>query len=643
MPAAATPDAVSALTPLPRRWQVPALVALLTGLAWWLRSAFPPDAFADDPPYHLLRVLRLLHDAPAPTTPDAFVAHPVGSVTMWPWGFDWLLAALIRPCVGPSPTREAVVAACGAVIPFLGAALVPLVWRLARPVLPAGWALVACALVALQPLHVVYSAYGRVDHHVVEPLLFVLGALGPVSFLAHASRTGSRTLIGSGMMTGLTFAFFPTASLQVVLLVTFLGTALAVCPPRAGLAPARTFALSAVCGTALALLASPRPTALVFHTPSLLHVLLVASAGVAVVVAELGVRRGVRPALALAQGAALAAGALAALTAVLSGLWLAVTDGLAYVLQSRTGFMSDESQPLFGNLTTGLALVTWLAPLALVGVVAGVSPRPTSPARVALAALTLPLLFLACVQLRFVVVATPVLAVAVAQGLASLWQWTSSLRQTAGVHRLAHVLAFWALTGAALVPSTELIATGAPVPPVTRLMRAAAEVLERAPLAQGMGLLAPGPYGHLFKLYASVPTVCDNFWGDAESDAAQRRCLELLFAEGTVEAARLLSTLRIGAVVILAPTVTQVRADATRLGRPAELWVTAEGQLTAAFADTLWGRLARFGADAPAGAAGPYGLQLLERLSLTPAGRSRIRAYVYQLPEALPDAARAGH
>ena len=47
--------------------------------------------FPDDPPYHWMRLERLMAGPIDPTAPDPMIAHPQGAVAHWPWGFDHLL------------------------------------------------------------------------------------------------------------------------------------------------------------------------------------------------------------------------------------------------------------------------------------------------------------------------------------------------------------------------------------------------------------------------------------------------------------------------------------------------------------------------------------------------------------------------
>ena len=582
-------------------------VVLLAVLAGAFRCTFPSRAFADDPPYHLLRVERLLNDAPAPTDVDPFVAHPGGSRTMWPWGFDWLLAGLARPFTGAHADRPSVVDACGAAIPVLGALLVPLTFLLCAGLLGRRRAVLAAGLVAIQPLHAVYSAVGRVDHHVMEPLLLVLGAA--LALRSPGAKRLKAGIAASGLAAGLSFAFFPTAFVQVVALLVTIGPLLALRGRRDGL----LYGAGTVAGAALALLASPRPLEWVFHTPSILHIALAAFGVAAVAVAEERTRRHARPIAALTTGAAVAAALLAILVALVPAARSALGGGLGYFLRLDGGFMSDESLPLFASPLLGLRLVTWLAPLALVGL-AALARGKTTPERQAAAALATVVLGCAVVQLRFLVVATPMLALAMAEGLGIASRRARELLARTRLPRLAAELAIGGACATALVPSARLVLAGVPVPALTGLMYDAADLLAEEPPPPGTGALVPAAYGHLFQLWGGVPTVCDNFWGDPQSDAAQHACLELMFETDDARIAALLDRYRIGAVVTPPPTARQVALDAERFGLDPESMVTESGLFTSTFGRTLWGRLGRHAATAPPGEPGPFGMTLLRRL-----------------------------
>ena len=127
------------------RWAL----ALLVVVAAALRMPYPIDSFTDDPPYHLLRVQRLLTAPVVPTDPDPLTAWPHGDVTCWPWGFDWLVAGLVRPLLDAAPSPQDVARACAPIPPLLGALLVPLVFLLGRRLRWAWRAVAAAELAAL--------------------------------------------------------------------------------------------------------------------------------------------------------------------------------------------------------------------------------------------------------------------------------------------------------------------------------------------------------------------------------------------------------------------------------------------------------------------------------------------------------------
>lgn len=156
----------------------PILLALvLAALAFRflpVRWVFQPDGvrfYDSDSYYHMRRVWMCLTHFPRVPIRDPFENHPYGGVTMWPPLHDTLIAAVILALGGERPS-EALVDTVGAIVPaVLGALAVLPVYAIGRRLLGRREGVIAAALMAIQPAHILYSAVGRPDQHVTEILL----------------------------------------------------------------------------------------------------------------------------------------------------------------------------------------------------------------------------------------------------------------------------------------------------------------------------------------------------------------------------------------------------------------------------------------------------------------------------------------
>ncbi len=577
----------------------------------------------DDPPYHLLRVARLLAGPQEPGAPDPLVAHPHGAVACWPWGFDWLLALVAGPVAGSPPDPRDIALAASFVICWLGALAIPCLIALGRLVVSRRAVLIGAGLLCLLPAHLDYSFFGRVDHHVIEPLIPLLALAGPLSARRSGSRAGLLRVLASGAAAGASFALFPAALLVAASSVVVGGGFLLA--RRPGLAA--PYGLAALASTVASLAASPHPGQWVFYSPSLLQVTLMGLLVTGLLTASGAGRSGVRTGgTRLAWGASGAAmGGLLTLS-VCEGFREALVRGVQYFQGSDIAALALESQPLWADVGRTGVLATWLWPLAVVGVGRWLRVAPGEPgqdiaARRAAATLAVLLLGPALFQRRFLVAASPLLALAVGESLG--WLWTACGRAGERWRLLGRIVLVGGVL-AALAPSIRHVATLEPLSAMDRAMTRAARALAATsgdprswpggPASPPRrGVLAPWSHGHVFQWEAGLPTVCDNFFGPPENDAALRRCLSLLYERDEARAASLLREMEVAFVVLEPPHPDQVRAEAPLIGLDPDTLVTREGAFRPAFATTLWGRLGLFARAARPGDPGPAGTHFAGR------------------------------
>jgi hypothetical protein len=574
--------------------------------------------FPDDAPYHMLRMGRIVTGHFDFRQPDPLVGHPEGVIPHWPWGFDRLLAAMVAPFTGSDPEPGALAFALFLAIPLLGAMLVPLVWWFGRRASGPGTALVAAAVTAFLPAHVVYSLFGRVDHHVLEPLAVVLALMGPVFLLSrgHRSNAGFRESAGcaaSGLVLGFSFSAVPVMLAPAGLILAVMGLALARIAP----ATAVVFALSTVAGMIASLGMSPHPVAWVFHSPSLLQVTLLAIVAAGIVSVAAASRR--------PTGFAFGIGGLVAGLAFLAAM-IAITpfrgallDGFGFLGGSGIASMVHESQPLLIDVAHSSRLLGWLAPLAVIGSLAVIHARfrnrnlPGNHA-VPMALLSIAFLSLAVFQRRFLMLATPLFALALADGLAWAGGLLAPIARRLGIRPMVSRAAAATIILAGFTPAIVHLANLEPLAPQDRAMYRAAEALADT-ARPGDGAFVPWSYGHVFQFSAGLPTMCDNFFGAPEHDVGFMRCLDLAYRTDPAEITRLLDEWRIRYVVVIPPHPERVRVESRVLGHQHNRWVDDQGRFRPEFARTFWVTLGAWGQNASPGDSGPFGLAFRGRFT----------------------------
>lgn len=175
------------------------------------------DAF-----YHARRILDTAADPAIFYEFDQRIHAPEGSLLVWPWGFDYIMAAIVRSAVAIGFTPDAHLALAYAP-PFAAIISVALLTLIAWNLGLSTWAAALLVLsVAVSPLTQMLHGIGCVDHHFAE-YIFILG------FLA-ASTGWLRNQNGFfwPIVTGLVLGFAPAIHTLLFILQLPLLIALAV-------------------------------------------------------------------------------------------------------------------------------------------------------------------------------------------------------------------------------------------------------------------------------------------------------------------------------------------------------------------------------------------------------------------------------
>ncbi len=185
-------------------------VPILCGIAWVSRCLYWPHVFLNgrlmpdmpDTYYHLRIIQLLLEGKLSSPLMDTYILYPDTGMVFWPLGFDHLIASLY-PVLAAGENMDIFFNRTAFVIPLLGTLVILLFhWFLSRQQIHAGVSAALTLHLSLSMALIGNAAVGRIDHQVMEPLIWVmlLGAL--LTLTRKRSRTVSLLtgiLLGSSL------------------------------------------------------------------------------------------------------------------------------------------------------------------------------------------------------------------------------------------------------------------------------------------------------------------------------------------------------------------------------------------------------------------------------------------------------------
>lgn len=177
--------------------------------------------FSDDTPYHLRRILMSVETWPFIPEQDMFVNFPFGATIYWPDGMPWLVATLVKLTGATGAQVQPWVEwFAGWFPPFVGMATVLLVYQTSQRWIGKPLAFLAALLLSASPIHVQYTSFGRLDHHIFEPLLcwMLLWSILAASQATNRSKQGWYSLLGA-MTIVIAFLVWPGVLLHLGILV----------------------------------------------------------------------------------------------------------------------------------------------------------------------------------------------------------------------------------------------------------------------------------------------------------------------------------------------------------------------------------------------------------------------------------------
>ena len=153
--------------------------------------------------YHGRRILDTVEQPEGFYQFDTKIHAPEGSLLVWPWGYDYLMAGVVRMGLAAGLSTEPIKILLA--IPVASVCLsIGLLILVARRLRLANWLVVLAALcMALAPTTQLLHGYGAIDHHFAE-LICVLAAL--TAGLTWFREPNARSAVALGTVFGLSLA-----------------------------------------------------------------------------------------------------------------------------------------------------------------------------------------------------------------------------------------------------------------------------------------------------------------------------------------------------------------------------------------------------------------------------------------------------
>jgi len=147
--------------------------------------------------YYHLRIIELIyHGKLFSPLFDWYVNFPSGGLVYWPLGFDLLFAMMGYPFYLIYGNTHSILPFMSLYVPILGTLTVYIIYRANRELTQDRFMSVLIALFAVFSMALIgNSAFGRIDHHVMESLVYALTLLATI-YLVRERRTGVSIVLG---------------------------------------------------------------------------------------------------------------------------------------------------------------------------------------------------------------------------------------------------------------------------------------------------------------------------------------------------------------------------------------------------------------------------------------------------------------
>lgn len=265
-------------------WLFVSIVAALS-CSLTFRAAHIGDEYVpvgNDSFYHARRILDTVQNPASFYQFDNKIHAPEGSLLVWPWGYDYAMAALVRVglAIGVSENPMAILTWIPVAAVFLSIGLLVLIAR--RLQLPAWPTTIAALCMALAPNTQLLHGPGEVDHHFAEMILLLATLVAGLTWLQEPASRRRAALLGAllGVAPAIHNALF-ILQLPILCATFLLWLQQQRLMPKASLA----FAASLIVATAAVLIPSVtfRAGLFEFYTLSWFHLYVAGCTSVAMV------------------------------------------------------------------------------------------------------------------------------------------------------------------------------------------------------------------------------------------------------------------------------------------------------------------------------------------------------------------------
>jgi hypothetical protein len=205
-------------------------------------------------------------------------------------------------------------------------------------------------------------------------------------------------------------------------------------------------------------------------------------------------------------------------------------------------------------------------------------------------------LCMAMVQRRFLVFASPFIAIFVARGLLDTFE-VMKKRFLFGMRSTALVISVLVAVSFALYPSIRHDLTFKPLDrkdiSIIKTARFLSDYSKEKNLDPAKSaVLVNWGYGHVFEFEAGLPSVCDNFFGPPENDSAFMDCLRYYYSPDADKTIRELFDKGVRFIILFPPDPYQVKLEAETLDIDPDYFVTMNEKFTVYFSETFMIKLA---------------------------------------------------
>lgn len=561
------------------------IIFLITFFALFIRffgglSLFQPDGFylpTDDPPYHLRRIFMLIRGEAS--YHDPFVSFPRNPIVCWHWGFDALIFILIYPFVNENIDPQKIMIISSLIIPFLGAIQIPLIYFLGKKIFSIQTAIIASIIISFLPSHVDYSFFGRVDHHVLEPLF----AISIAGLLLQKQKTILSIL--AGFLTGISLSFYQSA-FPLLLFSSFIANILFLFRNHSFTPSFLPYNIALILSTFISVIASPFSSEIVFFSPSLLHLMLCLyiffSSLLFFIIKKIWKSKSI-----IFIGINLLS--LSVLFLFFPSFFYSLIDGFSYLGGKGIGSLSFESSSIIDDPKRFFMLTSYLLPLCFFPLIKKDFRRNIDKLIIFLFFLFS--LILAMFQRRFLMFSSPFISIFIAEGILIFYHFFS---QIFSIRKFAFVFIIFSLSILALYPSIRHILNFTPLGDtdiaMVKTARFISKIKNKDPLKSAV--LLPWAYGHVFQFEAEVPTLCDNFFGPPAHNAGLIDCLKAFYSMDKIKTLKELTQKGVRYIALIPPHPEQVRREAKILGFEPSFFVNEKGYWTKNFFQTLYVYLA---------------------------------------------------